>query len=403
MKLTLRTILILVGAVAGVAALGFMLAPKPIDVVTEVLEKGQLLVTVDEDGFTRIHDTYIFAAPFSGRMLRSDLEPGDRVVRGETVLARIEPPPVDLLDERAATQARAQIKAAQATLEQVEPVIEQAEIALEYAQEELDRANRLFQQNNLAEAQRDKIELSYKSAQHELQRAELNRNIARFELEMAQAALLQAGAEGPRSAQPHFEIISPISGLVLRQWHKSETILTSGTQLLEVGDPQDLEVVVDVLSSDAVQITPQAPALLEDWGGDLPLDAVVRLVEPQGFTKISALGVEEQRVNVILDLVGDRQLCAGLGAGFRVHARIVVYQREDVLKAPVSALFREGPDWAALVVENGRAHLRRLEVGRRNDLQAEILKGCAVGDVVVLHPSDKVSDGTRVRGAGNSD
>ncbi len=301
MKRIVTFILLLGGATVVLAGMAWLVVPQAIDVDVRTVEVGEMQVAVDEDGQTRIRDTYVISAPFSGRLMRIRLEPGDNVVQGESILAVMTAPTLDLLDPRARAIAQARLAAASTAVEQTVSSVRQAEAALKHAVVELDRAEKLFEKRNLSEALRDNAALELQVRQQELRRAKLSHQVAEFELEQAQAALLQADDSADGSVRPQVEIRSPIDGQVLRVWQESEANVTAGAPLLELGQEQDLEIVVDVLSSDAVQIKPGAAALLKDWGGEPPLPARVRRVEPLGFTKVSALGVEEQRVNVILD------------------------------------------------------------------------------------------------------
>jgi HlyD family secretion protein len=238
----------------------------------------------------------------------------------------------------------------------------------------------------------------YRTLEQDYQAAKFAEDVARFELEMARAALLRTRPtqNGPPDGR-QFPIRSPITGTVLRVFQKSETVVAAGARLLELGDAEDLEAEIDVLSSDAVKIQPGMTAYLEQWGGNAPLMGHVRLVEPSAFTKVSALGVEEQRVNVIIDFVDPPQNRAALGDAFRVEARIVIWEQPDVLQVPTGALFRSGDAWAVFVADQDQAHLRTVELGHRNSQAAQVLSGLQVGDQVVLHPSDKVRDGFAVK------
>jgi HlyD family secretion protein len=374
----------------------WLLAPQALDVDVETVEVGEMQVTVNEDGQTRIRDTYVVSAPFLGRLMRIRLEPGDPVVQGETILAVMTAPTLDLLDPRAKAIAEARLASAAAAVQQTASAVEIAQVALEHTRVELDRAEKLFQKQNLSAALRDAAEFDVQVSEQELRRAELSQQIAKFEEEQAQAALLQANQPADGSVRPQVEIRSPIDGQVLRVWQESETNVLAGAPLLELGQQHDLEIVVDVLSSDAVQIQPGAAARLQDWGGATPLPARVRMVEPLGFTKVSALGVEEQRVNVILDLDVPPAGRSQLGAGYRVQAEIEIWRSPDAVIAPVSALFREQGKWTVFVVSQGRAYSRKVEIGRRNDLVAEVLAHLEPGEQVIVHPTDKLAEGARV-------
>jgi HlyD family secretion protein len=371
--------------------------PKPVAVESATVARGPMEVTVDEDGKTRIRERYVVSTPLSGKLLRIDLDPGDRVCGGKTLLATIEPVEPEMLDARALAQAEAKVKAAEASLARVDPLLERASVELKHAKIEWDRLEALANTKAISQDQLDSAITNYRAREQDSRAARFAQDIARFELEMAKAALQGIQCpDGDLASNRHFNIYSPINGQVLRVFQESATVVAAGSRLLELGDPSELEVEVDVLSHDAVKIRHGARARLEQWGGDEPLRAVVRLVEPSAYTKISALGVEEQRVNVILDLEEPLERRRVLGDGFRVDARIVIWESPDVLQVPTGAMFRHVNQWAVFVLDKGCAKLRTLQIGQRNSLAAELLEGLREGDQVILHPSDKVRDGVRV-------
>jgi HlyD family secretion protein len=394
------------GVVGGMV---FAFMPQPADVDLATVSRGMLRVTVDEDGKTRIREKYVVSAPLVGRLLRINMKAGDPVEAGKTLLATIEPRDPDLLDARAVAQAEARVKAAEATVKKMEPQLEEVRVAQTYAEAELTRARKAA--NAISRSELENAELLYRQRSEELRSMRIQEEIARFELEQASAALLRtqpwengdlaASGDGEASANGNggwtFTIFSPITGRVLRVFQESAAVVNAGTPLLELGDPTDLEVEVDVLSRDAVKIKPGALVIFEHWGGDGPLHGRVRLVEPSGFTKISTLGVEEQRVNAIVDLVDPPSERTELGDGFRVEARIVIDEAADVLKLPTSALFRVGDKSAVYRVADGVVQLTTIEVGRQNGLEAEVVSGLSAGDEVVIHPSDQVDNGVQVR------
>ncbi|WP_428307597.1 efflux RND transporter periplasmic adaptor subunit [Lacipirellula sp.] len=416
MKSLVRRIL-LIGFVAAVAAAIILgLRPAPVEADLAKVVRGEIRETVDQDGKTRLRERYTVSAPLAGRLLRIELDPGDQVAAGETLVASIEPRDPELLDARALLQAEANVKAAEAKLARATPLLDEATANLEFAEADMRRA-RAAQRESVGAITQNELENKemfrrtraalVRSAQH-------SQEIAQFELDQARAALLRsrppekpakpaAGEEQGRAPYPqqdpqwHFNILSPINGRVLRVFKESEAVVAAGEPLLEIGDPHDLEIEIDVLSRDAVKVRPGATVMLEEWGGDRPLHGEVRLVEPSGFTKISTLGVEEQRVNVIVDLIDPPQQRDDLGDGFRVEARIVIAEADDVLKIPSSALFRVGDDWATFRVENGVARQQTVKLGLENGLEAEIRDGLAEGDVVVMHPGDNVVDGQAVK------
>jgi HlyD family secretion protein len=388
------------GGIAGALVYAFMPRPVPIDVGK--VTRGGLQVAVEEDGKTRVRERYVVSSPLAGRLQRLRWKAGDVITRSQP-LAVIEPTDPALLDARSVAQAEARVKAAQAAVEQAAANQDRIRVMLDHAEGELARAEQLKQKNALSTQDLEEKQMLRRIRGDEYRQARHAEDVARFELELAKAALLRARpVDSGRQELMHFEIPAPpLSGsgrmfYVLRVLQESETVVAPGTPILEIGDPSDLEIEVDVLSSDAVKIRPGARVLLEQWGGETPLEARVRLVEPSGFLKISALVVEEQRVNVIADFASPEQVPDTLRDGFRVEARIIVWEAEDVLKVPNSALFRRNEGWAVFRVIDGRAALRSVEIGRRNGLDAEVKSGLAEWDEVVVHPSDKINDGVQV-------
>lgn len=397
MKLVRRLILLFV-AVGVCAAIYVAMQPQPIKVDVAKVSRGPLQVTVDEDGKTRIKERYIVSAPLSGRLLRIDIDPGDEVKAGKTRIATIEPTDPQLLNPRELAAAEAREKAADAALKRADPGVEAARADLSFAEADLGRKRELRRTQSVSEAVIQEAERAYRSSSEAFRAATFAADIARFELEQARAALLPSrrSEDGAEDADWRFTIDSPIDGRVLRVFQESAAVVTSGTSLLEVGDPTDLELEIDVLSSDAVQIRPGHEVIIEHWGGDAPLRGSVRLVEPSAFTKISALGVEEQRVNVIVDLLDAVEDRKTLGDGFRVEVRIVVWTDDDVLRVPASALFREGDDWLVFCIRAGVTEKRVVKLGRRNEENAEVLDGLDEEDLVIVHPSDVIADGSEV-------
>ncbi len=396
MRLWYKRLAWAVVAMAIVGAIIYFMMPRPVYVDLAEVSRGALLVTVDEDGKTRIKERYVVSSPLAGRLQRIDLEPGDSVVTGNTVLAVIEPTDPNLLDPRARAEAEARVKAAEATLKQATPNLERALTEMNFAESEVGRVRTLFNSNAATRQELEDKERTFHTRAQEYRAANFAKEIATYELELAQAALLRTQPDSDGSKEEwRFEIHTPISGRVLRVIQKSATVVTAGTQLMEVGNPDDLEVEIDVLSKDAVRIKPGARVILVEWGGDAPLDGTVRLVEPSGFTKVSALGVEEQRVNAIIDFTGPADARQGIGDEFRVEARIIVWEGSDVLKVPRSALFRYQDGWAAFRAVDNVARLAPVQVGHSNQLEAEILGGVEAGDRVVVHPGE-LKEGVRI-------
>jgi HlyD family secretion protein len=396
-RFSLQRLFLVVCGLAVVAALAYAFMPQPIAVDVAMVSRGPLQVTVEEDGKTRIKERYVISAPLAGNMRRIELREGDMVSRGETLVATIEPHDPDLLDAREVAEREAKVKSAEAALRLEESTREKAEAALNFAEAELGRIQRAHQSKAASRSELDDANLLYRTRAEEYRGAAFSEEIAQFELDLARAALIRTRpSEANAPAAWEVEIRSPIDGQVLRVFQESAAMVTAGTQLLEVGDPADLELEIDVLSQDAVRIRQGAKVIVDDWGGDAPLPGTVRVVEPSGFTKISALGVEEQRVNVIADLNEPRPRRAALGDGYRVEARIVVWEGRDVLKVPASALFRRQGKWAVFRADGRRAVLQDVEIGRQGNLEAEVLRGLQEGDRVIIYPSDKIHDGVAV-------
>lgn len=402
MGIWLKRLLLLVVVAGLVSAIVVAFLPKPVKVDLETVQSGPMEVSVRDDGRTRIRERYVVSTPIAGRLKRIDFEVGDRVTAGETVVARMDPTAPNLLDPRELAKAQARVKAAEGRLKRSETELARAQAELDQALVNLDREQDLRKKNASTSVNLEQAQLDTRVKSELVKAAEFQQEISRFELELEQAGLLHVTREAPSSngdsekAPREFEITSPITGRVLRVIQQSSAVVSPGEPLLELGDPSDLEVVVDVLSSDAVRIQPGQTAWFERWGGPQPLMGSVRLVEPSGFTKVSALGVEEQRVNVVLDFIGspgDRQ---ALGDGYRVEARIVVWSSSETISVPTGALFRDGEDWSVFVVQDGVARLRHVTVGENNGLRVQILQGLEVGEQLILHPGDQVADGAKV-------
>lgn len=404
MKILLRRLITILFAVGVLGAIVYGLIPAPVEVDLATVETGAIRVTVDQDGKTRIREKYVVSAPLAGRLLRIELEPGDEVEAGKTLLAAIEPRDPDLLDARSIAQAEARVKAAESNVQKMEPMLEEVQAAQEYAESELKRVRDARSKSPQA-VSASEIEgklLAYRTRAALLRTTRHNQEIANFELDQARAALIRSRPQEDQTTSNggngwNFTILAPTDGRVLRVFQESTAVVNSGASLLEIGDPNDLEVEIDVLSRDAVKIEPGARVLLEHWGGEKTLQGRVRLVEPSAFTKVSTLGVEEQRVNAIVDLVDPPQDRTALGDGFRVEARIIVSEATDVLKTPTSALFRVGEDWAVFRVAEDTARQTLVKLGMQNGLEAEVIEGLSAGDQVVVHPGDDVVDGTSVR------
>ena len=376
-------------------ALLWAFMPRPVPVETAKVSRGPLRVTVEEEGKTRLRDRFVVSAPVAGYVRRVDLDVGDPVKRGQAV-AGIEPLRSEGLDPRARAAAQARVSAAEAALRAAEERVREAEAADEYASARLGRTRLLAAAGLTPKDALEQVASEAKRASAATRSAEEAVDGARHDLEGAKAALTRAGAsEGRRADQ--VTVRSPAAGVVMALRHESEGVVAAGTPLLEVGDPGRLEVEVDVLSPDAVRIRPGTSVRFERWGGDVPLEGKVRVVEPVGFTKVSALGVEEQRVLVLVDITSPREIWKGIGDGYRLESSFVLWEEKEVLQVPAGALFRTGDRFAVYVMEKGRAKTRMVEIGRRNGLAAQLLSGLAEGETVILHPGDTVAEGKKVR------
>jgi len=383
MRVTRRTAIWSAAAVAGTVLVWLAVRPSPVPVDAAVATVGPLRVTIDEEARTRVRDRYVVTAPIAGRVARIALEPGDPVGR-DAVVARMTPLP---LDPRSRAQAQALVAGGVDAQRAAATAVTQAREALAQARRERQRTAELAGRSLVAPAERERAELAETLAAQDLAAAEFRTQAAAHDVAAARAALIAAGAGALVTLR------APVSGVVLRIPERSERVVQAGEPLLELGNCGDLEIVADLLSSDAVKVQPGDLMLVEDWGGDSTLTARVRRVEPGGFTKISALGVEEQRVHVVAEL---GQCPAALGDGYRVEARIVTWQADSVLKVPTTALFRAGDGWGVFVIDGGRAAERVVQVGRQNAFEAEITAGLEAGDRIVRHPGDRISSGVRV-------
>jgi HlyD family secretion protein len=384
-----RALLALVVLVLA-AAIASAYRPRPVAVDVEEVTQGPLEVTVTEPGKTRVKDRYVISAPLGGDLDRIILRPGDAVEEGQVVarLGSLAPP---LLDARSRAQADAQVRAAVAARRQAEAGLERARAALEFARAEVQRQRQLATAGSTTVRSLEMAMFEERGREQEVSSAQSAVLIAEQQLEMARAA--RGRLEQRPAGHEHLEIRAPVKGWVLRVMQESEGTVAAGTPLVEIGDPTILEVVVDVLSQDAVRIQPGARVSIEHWGGDDPLLGQVTRVEPSAFTRTSALGVEEQRVNVIIALADPVERRKALGDGYRVEARMTLWDGADVVQVPESALFRQGEGWAVFLADAGRVRLRPVKLGQRNGLRAQVVAGLAPGDKVIVHPGDGVRDG----------
>ncbi len=374
---------------------GFKSHPLPVDLTT--VSRGPLQLTVDEHGKSRIKQRYVVTAPLAGRLQRIELKPGadlESLRKAGRPLAVLDPVQPALLDARARAEAKAKESAAKARLDEGTERLDKARKQESHARAEYDRVRRAGMNGGSSRQDVEDAELKLRSFEHDLSAAKFAVQVAEFELEQARAVLKPWASPG--EVEP-IVIGSPIrKGKVLRVLQESETIVPAGAQILEVGDPENIEAEIDVLTVDAVKVRDGAKAFLEHWGGDRPLEGRVRLTEPSGFTKVSALGVEEQRVNVIVDFSVPPEWRGQLRDAYRVEARIVIWESDNVLKVPAGALFRQEKEWAVYVLAEGKAVLRTVQIGHNNGLEAEVLGGLREGDRVILHPGDKIKDGVAI-------
>lgn len=389
-----RVFVIAVGAVVA-AALVYGFLPKPVAVDVARASRAPLRVTVEEEGRTRVRDRFILSAPVAGYLRRIDLKAGDSVTKGQQV-ALLEPLRSTVLDPRSRAEAEAAVSAARAALDAAKERARAAAADADYARENEARMQQLSASGYIAESDLDQAVAGARKAEAMRLSADAAVLAAKADRERAESVLGYSAAERTASGKA-VVLRSPVSGRVLKLHRESEGVVSAAEPLMDIGNPGSLEVKAEVLSADAVKLHPGTPVLFERWGGDKPLEGNVRVVEPSGFTKISSLGVEEQRVNVIVDLTSPAELWKRLGDGYRLDTTFIIWESADVLQVPASALFRKGDGWALFIVENGRAKLTPVEVGRRNGIAAEIVNGLPDGAPVITSPDDTIRDGIRVK------
>jgi len=383
--------------IVGAGFMGLLLwvalQPTVVEVDADTVTRGRMTVTIDEEGETRIRRKFVVSAPLTGRLERIDLEPGDQVVSGQTVVARLRAEAPPLLDARARAETVAARATAVSARGQAEAEEQRARAALDLAERELARERELDRAGLTSRQAVEVREANVRTATEAVRAATFVVASAASELARLDARLQpdRLDAQGRILA-----ITSPISGVVLRRVRESAAFVPAGEPLMEIGDPRDLEIVADLLSTDAVQVGVGAAVQVERWGGDTTLMARVRRVEPSGFRKVSALGVEEQRVNVLMDFDDPADASARLGDGYRTEVRIVVWDHPDVVQVPTSALFRSGADWAVYVIVGETVQVTPVQIGRRHSRTAEVLGGVQPGDSVVVHPPDTLADGMRI-------
>lgn len=376
-----------IAAIATVVVAGILIAvmiPSPLTVDSESIKRGELTVTLDGEGTTRVRDSFTVASPVNGRVERITLEEGD-LVQKNSVVARVTPPP---LNAREFEEAQARTRSAEAVLEAARAGERQVKVDLDRAARKFDRYRNLYRKGAVAAETFEDVRATWEALQKQHQAALLNVKSARYDLEAARSAIDQS------VDRKTVDILAPDSGKVLRVLEKSERVISAGTPLVEIGNPRDIEVVIDVLSTDAVKVEPGLMVQVEGWGGGAMLPGVVRTVEPAAFTKISALGIEEKRVNIIVDLEEPE---SNLGDNYRVQAKIILSRGDDILQVPVSSIFRSGKGWNVFVIKKGKAVKQPITIGQRGAYYAEVLDGLAEGDKVVVHPTNDLEDGMRIK------
>lgn len=392
MKRILNTLILVFIAVVVVALLTMWLRPTPIRVDVAKATRGPMRVTVDGEGKTRVRDRYTVATPVSGRLRRIALRRGDAVEQGQ-LLAVIEPLPLAPLDPRQRAEAVGGVNAAEDARFEADRLVERNWSIYEQAKRDVERSESLARSGVISRQEVERAQTLLATSLREYQAAKSKAESAAHEVEVARAALIAIDRNGRSSSGAAVKVQAPTRGKVLRVLEESERVVAGGTPLVELSNPSNLEIVIELLSTDAVKVSSGALVLIEDWGGPRSLEAHVRLIEPSAFTKVSALGIEEQRVNVVADLAEN---VASLGDGYRVEGRIVTWESNSVLRVPVSALFRRGEGWSVFVVENEKAHLRTVEVDHRTPFEAEIKSGLEEGVAIIIHPSNQISEGARV-------
>lgn len=386
----------IVSGVGLIIWLVYAFMPAAVKVETATVGRGDIVVTIQDDGKTRVKDLYVISAPIAGRLLRIDKEVGDAVAGGKTVLATMLASTSAFLDSRSKESAKAGVRAAKAALELAESDARRAEAEVAFAKSDLSRIEPLFKGGTVSQSMMDRATLQLQQAESGLKASRAAINVRKAELANAEA-LLAPPVEGNKgSGSAILPIKSPVSGAVFALHHESEGVVAAGTPLLSVGNASELEIVADFLSTSAVKVRRGAAVLIEGWGGERIMGRV-RLVEPTGFLKVSALGIEEQRVNIIIDFDEPLTAFEKLGHGFRVEPKIVIDHKIDQLRVPISSLFRSDGGWAVFTVIDGSAHLTPVKIGAFNVDYAGVLSGLKLGEVVILHPSDQIEDGVSVK------
>jgi HlyD family secretion protein len=382
------------GGGAVIAAIGWSFVPKPVSVDVTRVTRGPLVVTVDEEARTRVRDRYTVSAPVTGYLTRIAYRPG-AVVRSGQPVARIVPAPSAPIDTRTRSQLEARLEAVLDALRQARTRVESTRAAFAQARRESGRQEQLVKGGAVSPQEAENAHLREQLADADVKAALAGVDVAEHDVEAARAAL--QASESPRPTVGRImDVRAPHAGSILRVFEESERVVPAGAPLLEIGEPSSLEIVADLLSTDAVNASPGGRVIVDRWGGEGALTGRVRLVEPSSFTKVSALGVEEQRVNVVIDVTDPPATWQRVGDRFALEARVVIWECPDVLKVPVGTLFRRGDQWAVFKVVGNRAIAQMIRIGHQNSSDAEVLDGLGASDLIIVHPSERVSNGTRV-------
>lgn len=392
-----RTLLWLMIGLILIAALSFLFWPRAVITDIGTLNKSPFRMSISEEGKTRVHDIYVLSAPVTGHLRRIDADVGDPVEMSRTIVAEIEPIDPTFLDPRSEAQAKADIEAASSSMKLARAEVKQAEAELEFASSELARMRELRVNVSVSQRELDNARRTFKTSRAALATAQAALQMRTFEHERMEAQLLSpATTQSQRGRCQCLNILAPVNGQILKIINKSEGVVSAGTPLVEIGDPADIEIVIELLSSDAVKVEPGKLVEIRNWGGEGVLSGRVNRIEPVGFMKVSALGIEEQRVNVIVDLLDNYERWSRLGHAYQLDVDIILFEGTDVLSVPVTALFREGQRWVIYAVRDGIVDKRFLEVGRQNAFSAEILSGLEEGDQFVVYPNNQIIDGVAV-------
>lgn len=384
---------LLAAILAGLLAYGFW--PRAVKVETVTVTRGQLYEVVSEIGETQVKNVYQISAPVSGYLKRVELEVGDSVEANKTIVAEIEPLRSQPLDPRSKKQATAELHAAKSALEMTQAKIRQVQNELNFAKGDLDRAEILLRDKAISKREYDNAKKTYQSLEQELQATQATLQLRRAELERVQALLDTSLVEFLPECECS-QIFSPTTGVVLTRYRESAGVITAAQPIVDIGDPSELEIKVELISTDAVKVEKGQKVHIKDWGGEGVLEGRVRQVEPMAYKKVTALGIEEQRVNILIDITSPEAQWQRLGHGYQLEVDIILADKPDTLMIPVIALVREGQEWVAFVIEDGVAKKRELDIGVINGLQAEVLAGISEGERVIYNPSDSIEQGLRV-------